>query len=469
MSQIASLPENPAGIAGQAPLRAVSGTRLTGPGRWLARLVWAVIVVLALAILYQMLRANFWDTWGERTVQQASPALRGYLRHDAFVRYLIVLEWVGMSIALAVAFLIAWKRWDDWLGLLTSATLVLLALIQVSPNTDDWRFPPLLSALDGYTDSFLVIFVLGLMLFFFLFPSGRFVPRWSYWFLVLGIGAVPGIWAINTVFPLSEGAAWGLFVVVIVLLVASSIAAQVYRYRRLADAVQRQQTRLVVIGLSGMIVWLGWSIVAGQRTAWTSLVELHLNWLSFTLIPLSIGISILRYRLWEIDILLNRTVVYSALTILILLIYGLLVGGLALIFQAQTASALAIVATALAVLLAFPLRQGLQQVVNRLMYGMRDDPVAVLSRLGQRLEATGDTTDAMTALVDTVAHSLRLPYVTMWLKGDSDFALVAQHGQYRQDAVVYPIIHQGETVGRLVTASRTPEEPFSTRRGLVIA
>ncbi len=88
----------------RTPAEIDAPTRLHGPLLWLARLAWFVIVALALAMLYQMLRVNDWDTWGEWVVQQARPATRPYMGIGAFIRYLIVLEWLGVGISLAAAF-----------------------------------------------------------------------------------------------------------------------------------------------------------------------------------------------------------------------------------------------------------------------------------------------------------------------------------------------------------------------------
>ncbi len=301
------------------------------------------------------------------------------------------------------------------------------------------------------------------MLLFFLFPTGRFVPRWSFWLLIVGALAIPGIWAIDTYASFREDIGWGVFAFTFIFLILSGILAQIYRYRSISDLVQRQQTKWVVFGFTGIFVWLLWSFLLAEHfSAWGFLIQIHLNWLAFTLIPLTIGISILRYHLWDIDILVNRTLVFGALTLLILVLYGLLVGGMALIFQAQIGPGLAVAATAIVALLALPLRQRLQRVVNRLMYGDRDDPITVLSRLGQTLAATGDSADVFPTLVDTIAPSLQLPYVAIWLKrDDSQFELVASHGQSRDSVIFYPISYQGEMIGRLVVSTRAPGESFS--------
>ena len=93
-------------------------------------------------------------------------------------------------------------------------------------------------------------------------------------------------------------------------------------------------------------------------------------------------------HLWDIDILINRTLVYGTLTASVIGIYVLVVGALGTTIQGRGNLLISVLATGLVVILVQPLRDRRQRGVNRMMYGERDDPVTVLSRLGQRLEAT---------------------------------------------------------------------------------
>lgn len=440
-------------------------TRLAGPRLWLARLVWLAVVGLALALLYQLLRANYWATYGDWVMQQAGPAVRSLVRYGAFVRYVIFLEWLGAGISLAVAFLIAWKRSNDWLALLISATLVLMALTHVSANTEQWRFPAPLALLNETTGLFMILVFFGLFLLFFLFPNGRFVPRWSPWLLLLAVLAIAGLW---WGFDAAEDIAWFGGLLVIGILVIIGLPSQIYRYRRTADPVQRQQTKWVVFGFSGIFVWLFWGALGmWSEWAWGYVVQIHLNWLAFVLIPATIGVSILRYRLWEIDILINRTLVYGGLTLAVLLVYGLIVGGLAFLLQTQAEPFLAVLATALVALLALPLHQRLRRGVNRLMYGDRDDPLAVLSRLSAELEAAAAPEELLPTLTRTVAHSLRLPYVAV--RSSPDEEMLAQFGAAVDAPIVLPLTNQNEAVGQLLIAPRAPGEAFTPAEDRLLA
>lgn len=116
-----------------------------------------------------------------------------------------------------------------------------------------------------------------------------------------------------------------------------------------------------------------------------------------------------------------------------------------------------------------PLRDRLQGSVNRLMYGERDEPYSVISRLGERLEATLAPDAALPAIVETVREALRLPYAAIALPRDGGFEVAAASGEppaasrirSPADPLVLPLYYGGETVGQLLLAPRAPGEPFS--------
>ncbi len=136
------------------------------------------------------------------------------------------------------------------------------------------------------------------------------------------------------------------------------------------------------------------------------------------------SLSLLRYRPWDIDLLINRTLVYSMLTVSIVAFYILVVVGLGMLFQAHGNLGIALLATGLVAVLFQPLRTQLQRAVNHLMYGDRDESYRVISRLGQRLEATLAPDTVLPNIVETVAcrvpiyqaRALKLPYAAITLK-----------------------------------------------------
>ena len=201
---------------------------------------------------------------------------------------------------------------------------------------------------------------------------------------------------------------------------------------------------------------VSWSELANE-IAWM------VGFLGFFLLPVFMGIAILKYRLYDIDLVINRTLVYGSLSAIVVAFYVLMVGGLGTLLQARGNLAVSLLATGLVAVLFQPMRERLQRMVNRLMYGERDEPYAVLSRLGRQLEGTLASEAALTSIVETVVQALKLPYAAIALEQDDEgLAIAAEYGTPVSDEpVVLPLAYQKELVGQLIRAPRAPGEAFS--------
>jgi signal transduction histidine kinase len=178
-------------------------------------------------------------------------------------------------------------------------------------------------------------------------------------------------------------------------------------------------------------------------------------------VPIFTYISIVRHRLYDIDVVINRTLVYGALTSCVVGIYVLAVVALGALFQTQGNIAVSLLATGLVAVLFQPLRSRLQHSVNRLMYGERGDPYAVVSRLGRRLETTLAPDRVLPTLVETIAQALKLPYAAILLKEGEGFRTAAAYGSPRGEPETLPLVYQREEIGRLALSPRAPGEGFS--------
>jgi signal transduction histidine kinase len=180
-------------------------------------------------------------------------------------------------------------------------------------------------------------------------------------------------------------------------------------------------------------------------------------------VPVFTYIAILRYHLYDIDVVINRTLVYGALSACVVLIYVLAVVGLGALFQARGAFGVSLLATGLVAVLFAPLRDRLQRAVNRLLYGERDDPYAVVSRLGERLEATLTPDAVLPTIVESVKDALKLPYAAIALPRDGNgFEVVATSGEEAPaNQLVLPLSYGGESVGEFLLAPRALGESFS--------
>jgi signal transduction histidine kinase len=170
------------------------------------------------------------------------------------------------------------------------------------------------------------------------------------------------------------------------------------------------------------------------------------------IVPSSIAIASFRYRLWDVEPLISRTLVYGALTAAVIGVYGVIVGTLSALFHTQGNLFISLVATGLVAILFQPMREQLQQVVNRLVFGQREEPVAVLARLGQDLSASLPPETVLSTLVQTVAHALKTRYVAIALKDGRTFNVAVAAGAFVPGAVELPLVYQGETIGLLIVA-----------------
>src|SRR6266545_967338 len=242
-----------------------------------------------------------------------------------------------------------------------------------------------------------------------------------------------------------------------------SLAALVVRFRR-SRGTEREQLKWLTYG--GVIAILGLTMMSAwgaSRPGDLVAYELILGsvWVALTLIVVAAGIAILRHRLYDIDIIINRTLVYGALSASIVGMYVLLVGALGALFQSSGNLFVALLATGLAAFLVQPLRARLQRSVNRLMYGERDDPYSVLSRLSQQLKTTLAPTAVLPSIAEAIAQALKLPYVAIALKQGNRLEIAGAYGLPAGEPMRLPLVYQAETVGQLLVAPRAPGESFT--------
>jgi signal transduction histidine kinase len=264
----------------------------------------------------------------------------------------------------------------------------------------------------------------------------------------------------------AAGALERLSVVILPLLVVGTfgaLAALVVRFRR-SRGIEREQLKWLAYG--GILAILGISVMGAWSSSrpddlvayeWT----LTSVWVGLTVIAIAAGIAILRHRLYDINVIINRTLVYGALSAGVVGLYVLLVAALGALFQSSGNLLIALLATGLAAFLIQPLRTRWQRSVNRLMYGERDDPYTVLSRLSQQLKTTLAPTAVLPSIAEAVAQTLKLPYVALALRQGNRLEIAAAYGIPAGEPMRLPLVYQAETVGQLLVAPRAPGEVFT--------
>jgi signal transduction histidine kinase len=447
-------------------------TRLRGRRLILARVAWVTVVSLLVALFLARLPVYY-------TLLQTvcTGAICGYVQPTPDSAQ--VFQKLGLSVSAYAAFTLAltialaflcftlgavifWRRSDDWMALL--GALAVVASVALNANV----FSMDMSSAWGWIAMVLYVFGGGLyVLVLSLFPGGRFVTRWAPWLLLCWVvaGFVYFMFMYSPFYFLVWLAALGLIFI-----------AQVYHYRTAASPLQRQQTKWLFFGGSvAVIIIVGLTVpqlifpALGQAGSFYQLVLEPAYLVILFIVPLCIGLAILRYRLWDIDIIIHRTLLYGMLTACVVALYVLVVVGLGTLLQTKGNLGLSLLATGLIAVLIQPLHTRLQRAVNRLLYGERDDPYKVISHLGQRLEATLAPEAVLPTIVETVTQALKLPYAAISLKQDGEDVITASSGRAADEMTRLPLVYQGEPIGDLLLAPRARGETFSSADRALLA
>ena len=437
---------------------------LRGRRLGLVRAIWIAVSILNVGLYLASVPIDYRN----RMPSLHEPDVRANLAElglsvELTAAYLVALAVVFTSVCCVVGLIVFARGSDDPMALLVSLLLV----------TWGTQFPGTVLALAGlhpalgWLVALLEVFGLPLLVaFFYLFPDGRLVPRWMIGPAVLAAGTL----LLAIFFPRLNllTAAPVISIPFTLSLFGTMLFAQIYRYRRVSGPMERQQTKWVVFGFAVAILVFLLAILLpvlfpgynepGTLSAFVNTTALYA---AFLLMPLSIGGAILRYRLWDIDLIINRTLVYGALTAVVVGLYVLVVGGLGALLAVEGNALLSLLATGLIAVVFAPLQRRLQRGVNRLVYGERDDPYGVLSRLGQRLEATLEPQAVLPSVVQTVREALRLPYAAIALRQEDGLKIAASVGEPVPRLLRLPLAYQGEQVGELVLGPRAGEESFS--------
>ncbi|TMB91641.1 MAG: hypothetical protein E6J44_01165 [Chloroflexi bacterium] len=308
-----------------------------------------------------------------------------HLSVATYAAYYVTLQVVLSSLYLGVGLLIFWRKSDVGMGLFVSLWLVLYGASSV---TNNFLFayaptqPPLilLALISGVQWA-------GLGAFLLTFPTGRFVPRWS-WLLGSALGII------------------------------------IYRYVRVFDAVQRQQTKWFIYAFAvGMFLGAISTALLVEVPADSpyQLLNGTTTLLFFVFIPLGLGIAILRYRLWDIDAIINRTLVYGSLTVLLVGLYIGLILALQALVRAVTGSLSqqppVLVGSTLVIAALFqPLRRLLQTIIDRRFYRRKYDAAKVMAAFGTTLRTEVDVGTLREQLLAIVQETMQPAHVSLWIR-----------------------------------------------------
>jgi hypothetical protein len=413
-------------------------TPLRGHRLSIARVVWFAVTVLAIAIFVASVPAAYtqfhevcpnsgcsgdWRLEAEdvTALEDLGLSLGFYAAYNTTLNVVYTLGF------LAVGTFIFLKKPNDWMAVFTSLTLISYGTnypIELAKTYPAWSLPVAFISYLGGASFFI---------FFYLFPNGRFVPRWT--------RALAAIWIVyqvpvyffpaspfsgNTWPPLLKTSLWLAFL-------STLVVAQVYRYVRVSGPIERDQAKWMVSGLTAVVaVVVGFSVVIvpfptlvepGVPGVLYTLVSRTVYYLALLLVPLSIAIAILRYRLWDMDVLINRTLVYGSLTVTLALVYF---GGVAtteaifraLTGQEQQPQVAVIVSTLVIAALFTPLRRRIQGFIDRRFYRRKYDARKTLEAFSAQLREETDLDALSDDLVGVVRETMQPAHVSLWLRPD---------------------------------------------------
>jgi signal transduction histidine kinase len=406
-----------------------------------------------------------------------------------------------------VGALLVWKRPGHPIGWLLSASglvVVAGALGQVLSH---------ISSAQGLSNWFGWIWLLGLGLAVFvvlLFPTGH-LPSRRWRPVAWAAGAGLAAWVLGNAFapdvitgsprdpnpvgaPGLAGDIFSVLAIVGAVLIAgtglAALASVVFRYRR-AGSVEREQLKWLVY-VAGLIVAALLAAQALERfmgpgDASTNLQN-ALSTGSVALIPVAIGIAIFRYRLYDIDVVINKTLVYGSLAVFITAVYVAIVAGLGSLIAQHGARAgfwLSIAATAVVAVAFQPVRARVQHLANRLVYGRRATPYEVLAEFAERTAGTYATEELLPRMARILAEGTGARRADVWLQAGGVFRDDATwppgappFGETRADADGRPAVpgadrvllvrYAGEVLGALSVAKR-PGESLTPAEGKLLA
>ncbi len=397
--------------------QSAANARLHGGRLVFARICWLILAAPAVPIFVTGLPLYFANlqvacnsyscNYGQLRLQSAQLLQNLGISLSAYALLALVLTIAITMVWFIVAGVIFWRKSDDWIALLVSLALILFASAGGFNSGLVWSGP----TWNSLASIYFLSGVIALLLVFLLFPDGRFAPHWMALLAVAWIVYVADTFILPLFIGNSPFISWAF--------------SQLYRYRRMSDPLQRQRIKWVIFAFT--VVQLG---LIGENLFFEILPQVFsalnppdplyqainlLVWnLSPVLIPLSFGIAILRSRLWDIDILINRTLVYTALTGTLAVVYIACILILQTLLNGFTSgNTVALVSSTLAIAALFhPFRRRIQNTIDRRFYRRKYDAARTIAAFSVTLRGEVGLHTLSEQLVAVVQETMQPAHIS---------------------------------------------------------
>jgi hypothetical protein len=396
--------------------------------RW-GRVLWVVLALNAFLVV----ALSTWVVW--QLFQEPSRRIaQGLAEHglspQVYAALLLGIVLVYFLIFFVVALLIFLRRPNDGFALFSAIFLLNFGAVTAFPaiaeftrffeNPPLWYFvPSVICSMFSWT--LLVAFLVT-------YPDGKFVPRWSLVVAIYGF-LLTGTWALFPGLLEPSPTPFGVFGTVSVLgLTLVCLYAQFWRYRNYLSPVQKQQTKWFVFGVAILLVstfanfltlFRAEIATSAAQSLTDDLVNTLTGTLTFGVLPVTVGIAILRYRLWDIDVIIRKTLTYALVVGLLAVLYF----GLVIVLQRGFASVvkdrsevITVISTLAIAALFVPVRNKIQDLIDRRFYRKKYDAQKVLASFAVTVRDETDLESLTGRLVEVVNATMQPKSVGVWLK-----------------------------------------------------
>jgi GAF domain-containing protein len=375
---------------------------------------------------------------------------------------------VGSCIPAAIIFL---RKSDDWVALLVSVTIVNIAIYNSAANAGLSLLP------SPFYEAMSVAYNLSVLVILFIFPNGRFVPRWTRVFLLVG-----GAWILWKTLPIQFGATLrttNLWIVIDLMIFGTAILAQIYRYRRVSGPRERQQTKWITYGMAvaclGQYAYylpLNLLPALSERTTLGlgfSLIGNSLRHLALLVLPVAVTHSVLRRRLYDIDFIINRTLVYLPLSAIMVGTFAALTTLLKGLFVALTgqSSDLAVVLTTLIVAASVaPIKDHVEALVDK-YFKEEPGPEAKLNAFEEQIQKRIGAVDAgpiTRRLLDEAVKAFDAECGIAYLNRNGETQTLHTIGEWKGEGKMSVPLHAGgRNIASITLGARRSGSGYSDR------